>query len=153
MGDQSPVAVVSWSFWKSRFDLDPGIIGKKIVVNDDAPVAIIGVTQRGFYGLSEHARQDVWWPITLGSSQGFGLLGRLKPGVSKEQARAEMATLFKSAVDRPDANPFMRQMELRIEPAGSGGSTPLSHKASTPREVLMATGRRILLLTFRKLTE
>src|SRR6266436_5223374 len=59
MGYQAPVAVVSWSFWKSRFDLDPEIIGKKIVVNDDAPVAIIGVTQRGFYGLSEQAKQDV----------------------------------------------------------------------------------------------
>src|SRR5258708_30728717 len=147
MGDQSPVAVVSWSFWKSRFDLDPGIIGKKIVVNDDAPVAIIGVTQRGFYGVSEEARQDVWWPITLGSSQGFGLLGRLKPGVSKEQARAEMTTLFKRAVDRPDANPFMRRMELRIEPAGSGVSTPLSQMLSTPLTVLMATVGLLLLLT------
>src|SRR6267154_6750106 len=132
MGYQAPVAVVSWSFWKSRFDLDPEIVGKKIVVNDDAPVAIIGVTQRGFYGLSEQAKQDVWWPITLGSSQGFGLLGRLKPGVSKKQARAEMTTLFKRAVDRPDANPFMRRMELRIEPAGSGVSTPLSQMLSTP---------------------
>src|SRR5882757_6348123 len=147
MGYQSPVAVVSWSFWKSRFDLDPEIVGKKIVVNDDAPVAIIGVTQRGFYGLSEQAKQDVWWPITLGSSQGFGLLGRLKPGVSKEQARAEMATLFKSAVDRPDANPFMRRMELRIEPAGSGVSTPLSQMLSTPLTVLMATVGLLLLLT------
>src|SRR5258706_7676098 len=147
MGYQAPVAVVSWSFWKSRFDLDPEIIGKKIVVNDDAPVAIIGVTQRGFYGLSEQAKQDVWWPITLGSSQGFGLLGRLKPGVSKEQARAEMATLFKSAVDRPDANPFMRRMELRIEPAGSGVSTPLSQMLSTPLTVLMATVGLFLLLT------
>jgi predicted permease len=147
MGYQAPVAVVSWSFWKSRFDLDPGIIGKKIVVNDDAPVAIIGVTQRGFYGLSEQAKQDVWWPITLGSSQGFGLLGRLKPGVSKEQARAEMATLFKTAVDRPDANPFTRRMELRIEPAGSGVSTPLSQMLSIPLTVLMATVGLLLLLT------
>jgi predicted permease len=146
MGYQAPVAVVSWSFWKSRFDLDPGIIGKKIVVNDDAPVAIIGVAQRGFYGLSEQAKQDVWWPITLGSSQGFGLLGRLKPGVSKEQARAEMATLFKRAVDRPDANPFMRRMELRIQPAGSGVSTPLSQMLSTPLTVLMATVGLLLLL-------
>src|SRR5712675_1884450 len=147
MGYQAPVAVVSWSFWKSRFDLDPGIIGKKIVVNDDAPVAIIGVTQRGFYGLSEQAKQDVWWPITLGSSQGFGLLGRLKPGVSKEQARAEMATLFKSAVDRPDVDPFVRRMKLRIQPAGSGVSTPLSQMLSTPLTVLMATVGLLLLLT------
>ncbi|MGA7855147.1 MAG: ABC transporter permease [Candidatus Acidiferrales bacterium] len=69
-GDHSPIAVISWSFWKSRFDLDPGVIGKKIIVND-APLTIIGVTQRGFYGISEHARQDVWWPISLGPSSGM----------------------------------------------------------------------------------
>src|SRR6266436_2381499 len=148
MGYQAPVAVVSWSFWKSRFDLDPGIIGKKIVVNDDAPVAIIGVTQRGFYGLSEHARQDVWWPITLGPSSGmwYGLLGRLKPGVSMEQARAEMAVLFQAAIDRPDVDPFVRRMKLRIEPAGNGVTTPLSQMLSTPLTVLMATVGLLLLL-------
>jgi macrolide transport system ATP-binding/permease protein len=79
-GDRAPVAVVSWSFWKSRFDLDPGVIGKKIVV-DDAPFTIIGVAQRGFYGLSEQAKQDIWLPMPMGPSQGwgFGLLGHLKP--------------------------------------------------------------------------
>src|SRR6266436_4341414 len=83
MGYHAPVAVVSWSFWKSRFALDPGVIGKKIVVGD-APVTIIGVAQRGFYGLSEEAQQDIWLPVSLGPSPGwgFGLLGRLKPGVS-----------------------------------------------------------------------
>jgi hypothetical protein len=52
MGYHDPVAVVSWSFWKSRFDLDPGVIGKKIIVGDDA-VTIVGVAQRGFYGLAD----------------------------------------------------------------------------------------------------
>jgi predicted permease len=147
MGDHSPVAVISWSFWKSRFDLDPGIIGEKIVVGD-APLTIIGVTQRGFYGISEHARQDVWWPISLGPSSGmwYGLLGRLKPGVSMEQARAEMATLFQAAIDRPDVDPFVRRMKLRIEPAGNGVITPLSQMLSTPLTVLMATVGLLMLL-------
>jgi predicted permease len=147
MGDHFPVAVISWSFWKSRFDLDPGIIGEKIVVGD-APLTIIGVTQRGFYGISEHARQDVWWPISLGPSSGmwYGLLGRLKPGVSMEQARAEMAVLFQAAIDRPDVDPFVRRMKLRIEPAGNGVTTPLSQMLSTPLTVLMATVGLLMLL-------
>jgi ABC-type antimicrobial peptide transport system permease subunit len=85
MGYHAPVAVVSWSFWKSRFDLDPGVIGKKIVVGD-APVTIVGVAQRGFYGLSYEAQQDMNEQIdssivpqrliaTL--SAGFGALGAL----------------------------------------------------------------------------
>ncbi|HEV2488359.1 MAG TPA: ABC transporter permease [Candidatus Acidoferrales bacterium] len=147
MGYHSPVAVISWSFWKSRFDLDPGIIGKKILVGD-APLAIIGVTQRGFYGLSDEAPQDIWWPISLGPSPGvwFGLLGRLKPGVTIEQARAEMSVLFQEAADRPDAGPFVRRMKLRIERAGNGVTTPLTQMLSTPLTVLMATVGMLLLL-------
>jgi predicted permease len=147
MGHHSPVAVVSWSFWKSRFNLDPGIIGKNIVVGD-APVTIVGVAQRGFYGLSEQAQQDIWLPISLGPSRGwgFGLLGRLKPGVSMEQARAEMAVLFQTAVNAPDAGPFVKKMKLQIEPAGRGVSTPLRQTLSTPLAFLMAMVGVLLLL-------
>jgi predicted permease len=147
-GYHAPVAVVSWSFWKSRFDLDPGIIGKKIVVGDD-PLTIVGVTQRGFYGLSDQEPQDVWWPTSLGPSQGWGSLGllaRLKPGVSIKQARSEMSVLFQEAVNQPDAGPFVRGMKLRIEPAGNGITTPLSQMLSTPLTVLMATVGLLLLL-------
>ncbi len=149
MGYHDPVAVVSWSFWKSRFDLDPGIIGKKIVVGDDAPLTIIGVAQRGFYGLSYEAQQDIWWPTSLGPSLGWGSLGllaRLNPGVSIDKARAEMAVLFQTVVNAPDAGPFVKGMKLRIEPAGNGVTTPLSQMLSTPLTVLMATVGLLLLL-------
>ncbi len=147
MGYHDPVAVVSWSFWKSRFDLDPGIIGKKIMIGDD-PVTIVGVAQRGFYGLNYEAQQDIWWPISLGPSAGwgFGLLARLKPGVSLEQAQAEMAVVFQTVVNAPDADPFVHRMNLRIEPAGNGVTTPLSQMLSTPLTVLMATVGLLLLL-------
>jgi len=147
MGDHAPVAVVSWSFWKSRFNLDPGIIGKKIVVGD-APVIIIGVTQRGFHGISHEAQQDIWLPISLGPSPGwgFGLLARLKPGVPIQQARTEMAVLFQRVVNASDAGPFVRAMNLRIEPAKNGVTTPLSQMLSTPLTVLMATVGLLLLL-------
>ena len=147
-GYHDPVAVVSWSFWKSRFNLDPGIIGKKLVVNDDPPLTIIGVAQRGFYGLSGQEPQDVWWPTSLGPSQGWGSLGllaRLKPGVSIKQARTEMSALFQEAVGQ-DTSPFVRTMKLRIEPAGNGVTTPLSQMLSTPLTVLMATVGLLLLL-------
>src|ERR1700722_14294739 len=147
--DSSAVAVVSWSCWKSRFNLDPAILGQKVTSNG-TPVTIIGVTQRGFYGLSNQAQQNIWLPFSLGdrSSPGFsvGLLGRLKPGVSIQQARADLATLFQASVDRPDANPFMRRMELRIALAGNGVSTPVTQMLSTPLTVLMATVGLLLLL-------
>jgi putative ABC transport system permease protein len=149
--DSSPVAVVSYSFWKSHFNSSPTIIGKKITA-DDKPLTIIGVTQRGFYGISNQAKQDIWRPQPQSpadrSSPGYmvGLLGRLRPGVSIPQARAELATLFKTAVDRPGANPFWPQLDLRVEPAGNGVSTPLTQMLSTPLKVLMATVGLLLLL-------
>jgi predicted permease len=148
VGYHAPVAVVSWSFWKSRFDLDPGIIGKKIVIGNDA-ATIIGVAQRGFYGLSDEAPQDIWWPTSLGPSQGWGSLGllaRLKPGVSIKKARSEMSVLFQEAVNQPDAGPFVRGMKLRIEPARNGITTPLTQMLSTPLTVLMATVGLLLFL-------
>jgi predicted permease len=147
MGYHTPVAVVSWSFWQSRFDLDPGIVGKKIIVGDD-PVTIVGVAERGFYGLSEEAQQDIWLPASVGPSPGwgFGLLGRLEPGVSMQQARAEMAVLFQTVVNSPDAGPFVSKMKLRIEPAGHGVSTPLRATLSTPLIVLMVVVGLLLLL-------
>jgi len=147
MGYHAPVAVVSWSFWKSRFDLDPGIIGKNIIVGE-TPVTIIGAAQRGFFGLSNEAQQDVWLAQTLGPSAGwgFGLLARLKPGVSIKQARAEMAVVFQSIVNAPDAGPFVKGMTIRIEPAENGVVTPVRQTLSTPLKVLMATVGLLLLL-------
>jgi predicted permease len=148
VGYHAPVAVISWSLWKSRFNLDPGIIGKKIVVGNDAPLTIVGVAQRGFYGLSDEARQDVWWPTRLGPSAGWGLplYARLKPGASMEEARTEIAVLSHRVVNAPDAGPYVRTMQLRIAPAGNGMTTPLTEMLSTPLKVLMATVGLLLLL-------
>jgi predicted permease len=148
-GYHAPVAVVSWSFWKSRFDLSPGIIGKTIIV-DNAPFTIIGVTQRGFYGLSDQAKQDIWQPVSPGPSVGWNslaLLGRLKPGVSVKHAQAEMTVLFQAAVQEPDAGPFVKKMKLRVEPAGNGVYTPLRETLATPSIVLMGMVGLLLLLT------
>src|ERR1700739_2878545 len=57
-----------------------------------------------------------------------------------------MAVVFQTAVNAPDADPFLRRMKLRIEPAGNGVTTPLSQMLSTPLTVLMATVGLLLLL-------
>src|ERR1051325_8606599 len=61
----SPVAVVSWSYWKNNYHLDPTILGRQIVLND-TPFTIIGVTERGFTGLlSNEMSQDIWLPLSM----------------------------------------------------------------------------------------
>ena len=149
----SAVAVASWSYWKRDFNLDPAILNKQIFV-EDVPLTVVGVTPRGFLGLSEEFGQDVWLPLAMQklthpSILGWGslaLVGRLRPGISIDEARAEMAVLFHSVIQAPNANPFLRNMKFEMEPAGTGLSSPLRQQFTTPLLVLMGIVSLLLLV-------
>jgi predicted permease len=154
-GDPSAVAVVSWSYWKSRFNLDPGILGKQIIL-EDVPVTIVGVTPRKFTGLKVESSQDVWLPLAMQSTivrSGLGwgslwLVGRLKPGVPINQAQAEMAALYESTLEeqaKATNNPFIRKMKFEMEPAGAGLSQ-LREEWTRPLLLLMAVVGLLLLI-------
>jgi predicted permease len=152
----SPVVVLSWSFWKSRFSLDPSILGKQLIVNG-VTVTIVGVTRRNFSGLQIEARQDLWLPLALErivapSEPGHGsiaLLGRLKPGVSLEQARAEIAVLYESTLDeeaRTTGNPYIRKFKFEMVPAGAGLSS-LRENFAKPLLALQGIVGLLLIIT------
>jgi predicted permease len=151
----SPVAVLSWSFWKSSFNLDPAILGKKLIV-DDVDVTIVGVAPRNFSGLQVEASQDLWLPLAMEpvitpsdrDRRQISLMGRLKPGVSMEQARAEMAVLYESTLDddaRVSGNPYIRKLKFEMEPAGAGLSI-LRENFAKPLLALMAIVGLLLLI-------
>jgi predicted permease len=145
--DGSPVAVVSWSCWKNRFHLDPAILGKHIIV-DDVPVTVIGVTPRGFDGLQVVLRPDIWLRAIPGRTS-LSLVGRLRPGVSLDQARAEMAVLYPWVIQERAShskNPVLRQMKLEVEPAGAGLASPLRDQFASPLVLLMGVVGLLLLL-------
>ncbi len=96
-----PKAVLlSHSLWKRRFASDPRIVGRVLTVND-APVTIVGVLPASFdFGavFSPGSRIDFYFPLAL--TQEFNrrgntvsMLGRLKPSVTIQQAKAEMSVL------------------------------------------------------------
>ena len=151
VGDASPVAVVSWSFWKRSFHLDPGILGKQIIV-EDVPVTVVGVASRKFSGLQSEASQDVWLslamePTILRSDSvrtSMWLVGRLKTGVSMEQARAEMTVLWEQS-NASNNNPFVHKMKFEMEPAGAGLSR-LREEFAKPLLALMAVVGVLLLI-------
>jgi hypothetical protein len=60
----SPAVVLSWSLWKTKFNFDPDILGKKLIV-DDVEVTIVGVAPRNFSGLQVEASQDLWLPLAM----------------------------------------------------------------------------------------
>jgi putative ABC transport system permease protein len=124
-----PVVVVSHNLWRSRLGADAGIIGQSITL-DGGGYTVIGVMPAGF----AFPRQvDIWLPIgQLASSSDwqdrgnhslFGV-GRLKPGVTVEQARAEMnAIAARLRAQYPDLEDDSVNIEplldITIEGAGS----------------------------------
>ncbi len=91
--------VISDQLWRSRFGSDPGIVGKTVRLNDTGHT-VVGVMPAGFDFPGEKA---AWTPkairITPGNSLLLPIVGRLKPDVTIEQARAAFETTFASLPD------------------------------------------------------
>ena len=96
----NPVLVLSDTGWQRQFNRDPNVIGRTVLVSG-APYEIVGVMPEGFRGLEVRA-PDFWAPLARladfvpdvrGSEDkvGIEIVGRLKPGVSMESARAQLA--------------------------------------------------------------
>ena len=110
--DGHPVAVLSHAFWTSRFAADPGIVGQSIVVNGH-PFTIVGVARAGFDGVELGTLTQVFVPMMMKAQVTPGwnglddprfhwvrLFGRLKPGVSAEQARASLQPIYRARLER-----------------------------------------------------
>jgi putative ABC transport system permease protein len=86
------VALISYGFWQQRFGRDPNIVGKDILL-DDKPHTVIGVLPESF----QHQGPPPLW-VLMGPLNwkerdvrtGGNVIARLKPGVTIEQARADM---------------------------------------------------------------
>jgi putative ABC transport system permease protein len=112
-GAPNAVAVISDGYWARRFGRDVSAVGKRIVV-EDVPLTIVGVAPAEFFGLQVGSRVDLWAPLATEplmrrtswtSSSGYKwlqLVGRIKPGVSLDQTRADLELLFRPAVIEPE---------------------------------------------------
>ena len=112
------VALLSYPFWKSRFGGDPAVVGRSISV-DGQPTSVIGVLPRDFelFNLSPF---DLLIPEAIneahpGNGRLFRAFARLRPGVSVEQARAAMQTLFERERDSVPPQ-FRKELSLVIRP-------------------------------------
>src|SRR6266436_2618311 len=90
-------ALISDRFWRRHFNADPNIVGKNLRL-DGHLTPVVGVMPPSF--LFPNHEADLWCPIPAGLSYGqarqnnwFVVIGRLKPGVTVAQARANLATV------------------------------------------------------------
>jgi putative ABC transport system permease protein len=91
------VAVLGYGLWRGRFGSDPNVLGKTITLNGK-PRTIVGVMPAGFH--FPNGDSDLWIPLAAprelaGARSAFWLymVGRLKPGVSRDEAQADMGTI------------------------------------------------------------
>jgi len=159
-----PVVALSYGLWQRRFGADPGLVGKALNLNG-VNFTVVGIAPPEFTGAVPGIAPDVYVPVMMQGQVSpswkfdplFGprsrnlswleVLGRLKPGVSREQATAAMTALgsqIAKANPNPDGSP-------RFEPKfvledGSRGHTYLLRDLRFPLQMLMATVGLILLI-------
>lgn len=92
--------ILSYNTWRNRFGANPAIMGSDIQLNDQA-FTVVGVMPRGFdYPIYPGYQPQMWKPQnwtgeerTIRDNHNYGVIARLKPGVTLEQAKAELATI------------------------------------------------------------
>ena len=121
-----PVAVISYALWNRQFGADPGIIGRQIEISNQ-DYAVIGVMPKEFHDIGTFGSPDVYVPIAMHdqllpdrlkgwiNNRTFGFafgIGRLKPGVSLQQADSSMHSLSSELEREYPANNSGRSVML-----------------------------------------
>ena len=165
---QAEAVVLSHAYWQSAFGGDPQVVGRDLVVNGK-PLAIVGVGPEGFHGTTVGERPLVFVPITFRWLENPDampnhtdrrtywayLFGRLKPGVSLEEAAAEMNTRYRAIVNEVDA-PLLtgvteqqlaefKSRNLVLTP-GERGQSRIDDNSRTPLNVLLVSTALVLLI-------
>ena len=150
----TPVAVISFRFWKRRFALDPGILGKTIVLKG-IPFTIVGIAPNGFLGIEPGDSRDLWIPMSewtalrLNDHVSVGILGRLKTGIGASHAQAELDAIYQASSADPfrSVSPADQRRDSRIVLIpGARGLSDLRDEYSVPLGILMAVVMAVLLI-------
>ena len=160
------VCVITYGFWDEKFGKDPNAVGQSIVLNGKS-FTIIGVSPDGFEGTTAGSRPKLFVPISMrGEVQRFTrwedrrnywtyLFARLKPGVTAEQAAAQMNALYSPILSDVEA-PLQQGMSDKtmasfknkkiLFDAGARGQSSIFREAKTPLMLLSSVTLMVLLI-------
>jgi predicted permease len=144
-------AVISDRFWQHRFQSDPGVLGRTLRVRETT-CTIVGVAPRGFEGHGPERAPDVWLPLRrlteakllASRTMAFfsGVMGRLRPGVTLQQAEAELGGLYRR-IPQPGAGEG--DLRLRLL-AGARGLDEQRRRYGEPLGLILAVTGALLLI-------
>ncbi|MGB6885309.1 MAG: ABC transporter permease [Candidatus Acidiferrum sp.] len=137
----SALAVLSYSYWQ-WLGADSNIVGKTVTVGGSyarVPLTIVGVAPKSFAGTIFSDLPDLWYPLSTNfstnqqaqdwradrSNRFLYLVGRLKPGVTRSQARADMRILsahLAAAYPKTDKDRIAQLTEMSMLPVDSVSS-------------------------------
>ena len=163
-----PVAVLSYSFWQSRFASDPSILNSAILINGQS-YTVVGIAKPGFEGDELGQQTQAFVPMMMKAqitpgwdalderlSRWVRVFARLRPGISREQARAAVEPYFKTLLEQDLNDPdFVRAAAQTREryrtnrfsvTDASQGRSNFRRTMTTPLWVLMATAAGVLLI-------
>ncbi|HYL74092.1 MAG TPA: ABC transporter permease, partial [Bryobacteraceae bacterium] len=168
-----PLVVLSYDYWIDRFHGDRGVLGQTVRANG-APLTVIGVSAKGFGGLEVGRPAEIRVPITMRSqvtpaswTEMFGLdkrrghwvrvVGRLKPGISWQHAKASMQPIFHSilemevqqkefAITSSDTRRDFLKSWVNVLPIARGRRSGVRDQFDTPLSMLMAIVGFVLLI-------
>ena len=150
------VVELSYSLWQHQYHADPNILGRTIKL-DEKPYTVIGVMPPSFHfpfdGRPFSEMADLWLPIGFSQSVlapnnrlmefGVGMIGRLKSGVSREQAQQDIQHV---ADNFQQAHPDVYSDTLRVMPHVHAFSTYTVEKARSLLLLLSAAVICVLLI-------
>jgi len=108
-GSQGDVAILDWGLWQSRFGGDPGIVGRDILLGGKVR-RVVGILPRGFRVPVSFSPGDIFLPEAFSPTTAMmpfkwlEVVGRLKPGIARATAQAEMKLLRIPGPGNADAN-------------------------------------------------
>lgn len=125
----APAIVIGYDAWRSKFGGDPSVVGRTIPVGG-VPTTIVGIMPEGF---GFPIREQFWMPLRLDplkwhpwEGPALDLFGRLAPGVTVQQAQAELAAMgTQVAATHPDGAERLRPVVLPYPRAHSDLSAPV----------------------------
>jgi putative ABC transport system permease protein len=158
-----PVAVISYRYWQRRFGGNPAALGTRFQ-SGDKQFQIVGVADRAFTGIEPGVGTDIWVPVMMGqaaSIEDWGwnwlrILGRLRPGVTPEQARGPLQAAFTNArrewaprIFGPNDAPGVAERYIGaslLVTSAAGGPSTLRQQFERPLWILAAVAGLVLLI-------
>src|SRR5580698_709901 len=124
---RAAVVVIGYAVWQNHFAGDPQIVGKTIQINRH-PYSVIGVAPRDFTGCAPGLRAELWIPLSMDRDVWGGdrparrdtfwlnVLGKLRPGVTKNQAQAELNLIMRGIAERFPEDHRDSPSEISLDP-------------------------------------